>query len=46
VRGVAADVVWATYRLVALNDQFAPASDTQFDHIFEQLRWGTAEWVS
>lgn len=44
VRAVAADVVWATYRMLAFEERFSPTSDKAIDAGFEQLRWGTAAW--
>jgi hypothetical protein len=44
VRGVARDVVWATYRLLAFEDRFSPHNDEDVDDGFERLRWGTASW--
>lgn len=44
VRQVASDVVWATYRMLALDELFSPTSDRRVDDCFEQLRWGTKVW--
>jgi hypothetical protein len=44
VRQVAGDVVWATYRMLALDELFSPTSDRHVDDCFEQLRWGTTLW--
>ncbi len=44
VRQVASDVVWATYRMLALDELCSPTSDRHVDDCFEQLRWGTKLW--
>lgn len=46
VRGLAGDVVWATYRMLAFDELFSPVNDRDIDVGFESLRWGTASWDS
>jgi hypothetical protein len=44
VRAVENEVSWAARRLLALHSLFKPSSQTEFDAIFEGLRWGTEKW--
>jgi hypothetical protein len=45
VRNAAAEVVWAAYRILALERAFEPGSEAEFDEVFESLRWGTRSWI-
>jgi hypothetical protein len=44
IRAVENDVSWTARRLLALHSSFNPASQSEFDAVFEGLRWGTEKW--
>jgi hypothetical protein len=37
-------VRWAAWRLLAVQDTFAPSSEKEIDALFDDLRWGIRTW--
>lgn len=44
VKAMAADITWAAHRLLKLDEDFSPGSDSAIDEIYEGLRWDTLRW--
>jgi hypothetical protein len=44
IKAMAADITWAAQRLLKLEEDFSPSSDSAIDAIYEGLRWDTVRW--